>query len=81
MNVFSGIGDAVSRLVTLLGETLRDPAALQRAGLWGIVAVIAAVVLGFLVPVGLLCLAYALVNRSKKPPETPEQGEGSRKTE
>ncbi len=79
MSASGGISSLVQQLVSFVTDAFHDPSTLLRYGIWGAVGICALILFLFVIPVGLLCLAYYMVSRSKKQ-GTAVSGDGGEKT-
>ena len=66
MNSAGGLQALLRQLITYVTDVIRDPSTLLRLGIWGAVGVCALVLVLFVIPAGLLCLAYYMISRSQK---------------
>ncbi len=84
MNSAGGLKALLQQLVTYVTDAFHDPSTLLRLGIWGAVGVCALILVLFVIPVGLLCLAYYMISHSKKrgaaPGEDTEIPESTSKT-
>ena len=69
----------LQQLVTYVTDAFHDPSTLLRLGIWGAVGVCALILVLFVIPVGLLCLAYYMISRSPK--RKTASGEGTESPE